>query len=130
MKIRNTATVPNIPIGMHLLEIESIDLVRQRSFDDPDVDEDRLKVGLRVLTTDVPTECFTAWMSPRCSEKAVFGSILAATLGETPNEAEVETDELIGLTFRAMVGRSDKGWPRLVAGTVSPAGVDVDRVPF
>jgi hypothetical protein len=124
VKIRNSVAIPNVSVGMHLLEIESVDVVRQRSFDDPNVEEDRIKLGLRVRTAGMPEESFVAWMSPRCSEKATFGSILKAVLGQTPSADEVETDELIGGRFRAMIGRSDKGWPRLVNGAVAPASID------
>ena len=87
--LENTAAIPDVPADFHLLEIESIDAVEGTAYNDPDTPETRLKVQLRVCTPGVSNESFTAWMSPKLSDKATFGAIVQAVLGATPTRSPV-----------------------------------------
>lgn len=115
------STIPDIPPGWHLLEIEDIELTQGPSFDDPTKTEDRLRMQLRIRTPGVNDDSFHVFMSPRFGESATFGGILRAIFGTAPPNGDFDTDLLIGQRFRCMVSHSDKGWPRLVPGTAASA---------
>jgi hypothetical protein len=116
----NTVAIPDVPADFHLLEIESIDAVEGTAYNDPDTPETRLKVQLRVCTPGVSNESFTAWMSPKLSDKATFGAIVQAVLGVPPRDPQFNTDVLIGRRFRHMTSHNERGWPKLVPGTAAP----------
>jgi len=118
----NRSTIPVIPSGWHVLEIEDIELTQGSSFDDPTKTEDRLRVQLRIRTPGVDDDSFHVFMSPKFGETATLGGIVRAIFGSAPPNGDFDTDLLIGQRFRHMVGHSDKGWPRLVPGTAAPAG--------
>jgi hypothetical protein len=120
--LQNTSTIPDIPPGWHLLEIEDIDLTQGPSFDDPTKTEDRLRVQLRICTAGVNDDSFSVFMSPKFGESATLGSIVRAIFGAAPPAGDFDTDLLVGQQFRCMVGRSDKNWPRLIGGTITSAG--------
>jgi hypothetical protein len=118
--IANTAVIPQVSADFHLLEIEAIDVVKGPKFGEPDVLEDRIKLQLRVRTRGESDESFVVWMSPKLMEKATFGAIVAAVLGETPRDPQFDTDVLIGKRFRHMTSHNERGWPKLVPGTAAP----------
>ena len=120
--LQNTSTIPDIPPGFHLLEIEDSELTQGPSFDDPTKTEDRLRVQLRIRTPGVEDDSFHVFMSPKFGESATLGGIVRAIFGSAPPNGDFDTDLLIGQRFRHMVGRSDKGWPKLINGTAAPAG--------
>ena len=118
--IANTVVIPQISADFHLLEIEGIDAIEGTAYNDPDTPETRLKVQLRVCTPGEPNESFTAWMSPKLSDKATFGAIVQAVLGAPPRDPQFDTDVLIGRRFRHMTSHNEPGWPKLVPGTAAP----------
>ena len=118
--IENTAAIPPVEEGFHLLEIEAIEAVEGTKYNEPDVPETRLKVQLRVRTPGVSDESFSVWMSPNLGSKATLGGIALAILGSTPQDAAFNTDVLIGRRFRQLVGHNERGYPRLVPGTSAP----------
>lgn len=118
--IENTVSIPDVPADFHVLEIEGIEVVQGTTYNDPDTPETRLKVLLGVRTPGVPNESFTAWMSTKLSDKATFGAIVRAVLGETPRDPQFDTDVLIGKRFRHMTSHNEQGWPKLVPGTAAP----------
>lgn len=118
--ITNTAAIPDVSADFHLLEIEDIEEVEGQAFNDPDTIETRLKMQLRVRTPGVSDDSFNVWMSPKLGDKAMFGGIVKAILGSTPNDPEFDTDVLIGKRFRHMTSHNDRGWPKLVLGTAAP----------
>ena len=120
--LQNRSTIPDIPSGWHLLEIEDIELTQGTSFDDPTKTEDRLRVQLRIRTPGVDDDSFHVFMSPKFGETATLGAIVRAVFGSAPPNGDFDTDLLVGRRFRHMVGRSDKGWPKLINGTAAPAG--------
>ena len=117
--IENTAAIPPVEEGFHLLEIEDIEAVEGTKYNEPDVPETRLKVQLRVCTPGESDESFSVWMSPKLGDKATFGAIVQAVLGSTPNDREFNTDVLIGRRFKHMTSHNDRGWPKLVPGTAA-----------
>jgi hypothetical protein len=120
--LQNQSTIPDIPPGWHLLEIEDVQLIQGPSFDDPTKTEDRLRVQLRIRTPGVDDDSFHVFMSPKFGEKATLGGIVRAIFGSAPPNGEFDTDLLVGQRFHHMVGRSDKGWPTLINGTAAPVG--------
>ena len=120
--LKNQSTIPDIPSGFHLLEIEDIELTQGPSFDDPTKTEDRLRVQLRIRTPGVDDDSFHVFMSPKFGEAAMLGGIIRAIFGAPPPNGDFDTDLLIGQRFRCMVGRTEKGWPKLINGTAAPAG--------
>jgi hypothetical protein len=118
----NQSTIPDIPTGWQILEIEGIELTQGPSYDDPTKPEDRLRVQLRIRTPGVDDDSFHVFMSPRFGESATFGGILRAIFGTAPPNGDFDTDLLIGQRFRCMVSHSDKGWPKLIHGTAAPVG--------
>src|SRR4051794_37768881 len=100
--LENTAVIPEISADFHLREIEDIEEVEGTAFNDPDTPETRLKMQLRVRTPGESDDSFVVWMSPKLSEKATFGAIVHAVLGETPRDRQFDTDVLIGRRFRHM----------------------------
>jgi hypothetical protein len=116
------STIPDIPTGWQILEIEGIELTQGPSFDDPAKTEDRLRVQLRIRTPGVNDDSFHVFMSPKFGESAMLGSIVRAIFGSAPPNGDFDTDLLIGQRFGCMVGRTDKGWPKLIHGTAAPVG--------
>ncbi len=119
--IDNSAVIPNVPAGFHLLEIEDVEVVDGTKYGEPNVPETRIKMTLRVRTPGESDESFTAWMSPKLGEKATLGGIVRAVLGAAPTDPAFDTDVLIGRVFKQMVSHNDRGWPTLVPGTAAPA---------
>jgi hypothetical protein len=119
--IENSAVIPNVPAGFHLLEIEDVEVVDGTKYGEPNVPESRIKMTLRVRTPGESDESFTVWMSPKLGEKATLGGIVRAALGAAPTDPAFDTDVLIGRVFRQMVNHNDRGWPVLLAGTAAPA---------
>jgi hypothetical protein len=120
--LQNNSTIPDISPGWHVLEFEDFELTQGPSFDDPTKTEDRLRVQLRVRTPGVEDDSFHVFMSPKFGEAATLGGIIRAIFGSAPPNGAFDTDLLIGQRFRCMVGRNDKGWPKLINGTAAPAG--------
>jgi hypothetical protein len=119
--IENSAVIPNVPAGFHLLEIEDVEVVDGTKYGEPNVPETRIKMTLRVRTPGESDESFTVWMSPKLGDKATLGGIVRAALGAAPTDPAFDTDALIGRVFRQMVNHNDRGWPTLVPGTAAPA---------
>ncbi len=119
--IANTSTPPAVKPAAHLLEIEAVEMVQGTKYgtDEP---EDRLKLSLRVRTPGHPTEGFPSWTSTSLSEKARFGAIVRAVLGEdAAKKKAVDAEALVGGRFRAWITSNDKGWPVVANGTIAPA---------
>ena len=119
--IENSVSIPAISATFHTLQVEGVDAVIGSKYAEPETPETRLRVTLRVKTPGESGETFTTWMSTSLSERATFGSIVKAILGETPTEDTFDTDRLLGGRFRCMVGHNERQWPRLINGTVGPA---------
>ena len=92
--IENTAVIPKVSADFHLLEIETIEAVEGTKYGEPDIAETRIRMQLRVRTPGEPDESFTAWMSPKLSEKATLGAIVLATLGSAPTDSTFDTDSV------------------------------------
>jgi hypothetical protein len=86
---------------------------------------------VRDCTPGAKGDTFRFFMSSRFGPSATFGGIVRAIFGSVPN-GEFDTDRLIGQRFCCMVGRSDKGWPKLINGTAAPADEIplADEIPF
>jgi hypothetical protein len=48
--IENSAVIPSVPAGFHLLEIEDVEVVDGTKYGEPNVPEKRIKMMLRVRT--------------------------------------------------------------------------------
>ena len=121
LMIENTATPPAVKPAMHTLEIEGVEKVVGTKYgtDEP---EDRLRLALRIRTPGHPAEGFPCWTSTSLSEKARFGGIVRAVLGEdTARKQAVDAEALIGGRFKAWTTTNDKGWPVVTNGTIVPA---------
>jgi hypothetical protein len=120
--IKNTSKIPQVPASFHVLEVEDVELVESKSFDDPTTLEERLKIQLRVRTPGVDDESFYAFMAPKTSPKATFGKLLRACLGNVPADDMIDAAAIVGQRFAAMTGHTENGWPRLIPDSITSAG--------
>jgi hypothetical protein len=127
--LTNNSAPPVFSPGLHVLEIEGIDVVQKPKFQGgPDELEDRVRMDVKIRTPGEPTETFVAWMSTSLNAKARLGNIVEAVLGGPPRDRTFDTDALVGAKFKAVVLANDRQYPTISVGSCVPlrAGEDPD----